>query len=179
MSTDTLLAKLSRSGSGCVSAFVAKILGSNEAAFLCTDINESALEATTRTGIANQVSLDTIRTSLLDALQLKCSGKVDLLVFNPPYVPTTEEEEEAAQRSGTLQGSWAGGSYGINLLNDLIPIVPLQLAVGGSIYLVAIQQNDPPNLVKRLQDVGLEASICFSRRAGREHLYIIRGTKSR
>ena len=169
--------KSHRSGSGCVSAFVDKILGAGQAAFLCTDINQSAATATTKTGQANQVHLSPVCTHLLSALQSRCAGKIDLLLFNPPYVPTSEEEERAAQKRGLLEGSWAGGSYGTSLLDDLIPTLPLQLAPGGSFYLVAIQQNDPERLVERLQQVGLNASICFSRRAGREHLFILRGIR--
>ncbi|UZJ56858.1 hypothetical protein CBS101457_006178 [Exobasidium rhododendri] len=166
------------SGTGCVSAFLSKIVGSSEASFVCTDINEFALSATRKTGTANGVRLETVCGHLLNALQSRCSGKIDLLVFNPPYVPTTEEEEQAAQQRGSIEGSWAGGSYGTNLLDDLITTLPLLLATDGSVYVVAIQQNNPPNIVRRLQEAGLTASICFSRRAGREHLHIIRATKS-
>lgn len=166
------------SGSGCVSAFIGTILGSNQAAFICTDINTYALEATQKTGMANNVHLSPIRTHLLRALQLRCHGKIDLLVFNSPYVPTTEEEEAAAQKRSLIEGSWAGGSYGTRLLDELIPILSDQLSPSGQVYIVAIHQNDPPALVKKLQQEGLSAVICLSRRAGGEHLYIIRGSKA-
>lgn len=155
-----------------------RLLGPDEpAAILCTDINHFALEATRKTGLANSIHLSPIQTHLLTSLQWRCAGNVDLILFNPPYVPTTEGEEQAAQKRGLIEGSWAGGSYGITLLDELIPILYNQLSLGGSIYVVTIQQNDPPGIVERLQQNGLSASICFSRRAGGEHLHIVKGIR--
>lgn len=42
-----------------------------------------------------------------------------MLLFNPPYVPTTEEEEQQAQRDAAIAGSWAGGNTGTKLLEVL------------------------------------------------------------
>lgn len=153
------------------------LLGPSRAAVLSTDINQYALEATLKTGIANKVHLSPIRSHLLKALQAKCRGKIDLLLFNPPYVPTTPEEVEAAQRRQLIEGSWAGGGDGTRLLDELIPILYDQLSSTGVVYIVAIQQNDPLALVKKLQEERLSAAICFSRRAGGEHLHIIRGSR--
>lgn len=38
---------------------------------------------------------------------LKSAGLIDLLVFNPPYVVTSDDEI-----CGTLQRAWAGGTKG-------------------------------------------------------------------
>lgn len=43
-----------------------------------------------------------------------------MLLFNPPYVPTSEEEEEAAQSGAGIAGSWAGGATGTRLVDALI-----------------------------------------------------------
>ena len=80
-------------GSGCVSAFVSQILGTS-AAYICTDINARATECTIETGARNKVSLQPVLTSSVEALRPRVDGAVDLLIFNPPYVVTTEEEEE-------------------------------------------------------------------------------------
>ncbi|CAO1613536.1 unnamed protein product [Jaminaea pallidilutea] len=178
------------SGSGCVSAFIAHILGSTEAAFLCTDINPHAAQCSRRTGLANQAPLEPIVTDLLASLLARPTGDsknkqqqlgvVDLLLFNPPYVPTTEEEEEQAQRQAALSGSWAGGSLGVNLLERLFDDadglghgIETILSPGGSFYFIAIKQNNPEALVRRLGERGLTARIALSRRAGGEHLFVI------
>jgi len=44
-----------------------------------------------------------------------------VLIFNPPYVPTPDEEAIAAQSQGgtcdTIAGSWAGGEDGMGVTN--------------------------------------------------------------
>lgn len=52
--------------------------------------------------------------------QRSTPGKLDIILFNPPYVPTTAEEEEQAQRDAEIAGSWAGGNTGTKLLEVLI-----------------------------------------------------------
>ncbi|KAK0534514.1 S-adenosylmethionine-dependent methyltransferase [Tilletia horrida] len=192
------------SGSGCVSAFIGKILGEGRAGIISFDINPRALDCTQRTGKANEVHLEPVQASMLSSLRIRSSrtrspglsatdvdtaGLVDLLVFNPPYVPTPEEEEAEAQRAGGIAGSWAGGLTGTRLVDELIDgagnvaseedgeapaRIEAFLSPGGAFYLVAIRQNDPPALVERLRRRGLDAEIVLQRRAGREHLFIIR-----
>ncbi|KAL9934002.1 hypothetical protein V8E36_007084 [Tilletia maclaganii] len=190
------------SGSGCVSAFIAKIAGSSQTAILSLDVNPRAADATQRTGKANDVHLEVVQTSMLSSFHARPRtvrqsgakadqvdsrpqdqhGLIDLLVFNPPYVPTTEEEEAEAQRAAGIEGSWAGGLSGTRLVDELIDGsvgadghrtggIETYLSPGGAFYLVAIRQNDPPALVNRLQARGLDAAIVLQRRAGREHLF--------
>ncbi|CAD6892448.1 unnamed protein product [Tilletia laevis] len=190
------------SGSGCVSTFVGKILGSKSAAILSIDINPRAIDCTSRTGKANQVHLEPVLGNMLSSLKSRAAsrqdsrqdggqveqsaGLIDLLVFNPPYVPTLEEEEALAQQAAGIAGSWAGGQTGTRLVDELIDGRGLEgsvdgietyLSPGGAFYLVAIRQNDPPALVERLQQRGLDAEIVLQRRAGREHLFVIRAIR--
>lgn len=111
-----------------------------------------------------------------------------MLLFNPPYVPTTDEEEAQAQSQRGIASSWAGGVLGTRLVDDLVSpdlddaesksLLEKVLAPGGLFYLVAIAQNNPEGLVDRLKQSSLlDADIVLKRRAGREHLFIIRATK--
>lgn len=180
-------------GSGCVSAFMASILKTKGkgmqthsknighlATFLCTDINPIALEATLETARRNKIEneLSVIQMDTLNGLMQRCKGKIDVLLFNPPYVPTIEEEERMAQKKASIEGSWAGGSSGRRLLDELLPQLSELLTKGrGRFYFVAIKQNQPEFLVKQLSTYGLKTDICLSRRAGREHLFIIRAIR--
>lgn len=58
---------------------------------LAVDINEKACAVATRTATQNKRSIDIVRSDLLTGLR-RVYGKVDLMVFNPPYVPTEETE---------------------------------------------------------------------------------------
>ncbi|KAH0505124.1 HemK methyltransferase family member 2 [Microtus ochrogaster] len=58
----------------------------------CTDINPQAAACTLETAHCNRVHLQPIITDLVQGLLPRLKGKVDLLVFNPPYVVTPPEE---------------------------------------------------------------------------------------
>lgn len=149
------------SGSGIVTTFLSQILGPTAAAYLAIDLNPHANRCTAATGKANGVHIEAVRTSLLSGLTDRLRRKVDVLLFNPPYVPTEEEEEMMAQDRAGIEGSWAGGATGTRLVDELIDdgVIRDVLAKGGRFYLVAIKQNDPQGLVRRLQAQGLDSEV--------------------
>lgn len=53
---------------------------------------------------------------------------VDILVFNPPYVPTYDDEMDGAQHDAGIAGSWAGGIDGMQVTKILLG----QVDVGNS-----------------------------------------------
>ncbi|KAL5534632.1 hypothetical protein ACEPAG_1095 [Sanghuangporus baumii] len=165
------------SGSGCVSTFAAKILGPSECLYLCTDINKYAARCTHLTGRQNNVTLDPVLSSLSDAFDQrfrKCGG-VDLLIFNPPYVPTADEEAINAQDDANIAGAWAGGKLGMEITNQVLTNVKDILSRSGRLYLVAVKWNDVPSIQKRMAiEQGLESKVVLERRAGREYLYVLK-----
>lgn len=53
---------------------------------------------------------------------MRLCRSVDVLLFNPPYVPTPDEEAYAAQTlapraSDLIAGAWAGGEDGMGVTN--------------------------------------------------------------
>ncbi|GAK63842.1 s-adenosyl-L-methionine-dependent methyltransferase [Moesziomyces antarcticus] len=167
------------SGSGVITAFLAQILGATAAAYVAIDVNEHANRCTVATGKHNGVRIEAARASLLSALQPRAREKIDVLLFNPPYVPTEEEEEQMAQHDKDIAGAWAGGATGTKLVDALIDhgVIADALAPNGRFYLVAIKQNDPEGIVSRLCSQALQAEVVLKRRAGGEHLHIIRAIK--
>jgi len=108
--------------------------------YFCTDINPHACRCTYLTGVQNkvrtfippfehqptasiQVDIHVINGSLAAPLQSRLSHKIDIVIFNPPYVPTTDEEINDAQSSRNIGGSWAGGSDGMQVTNILLDSV--------------------------------------------------------
>lgn len=87
-----------RSGSGCATAVLSRTITTalgprHRTHFLATDLNPKAARATLGTGGANGVGLlEVVQGDLLTSLQPRVEGLVDVLVFNPPYVPTPPEE---------------------------------------------------------------------------------------
>ena len=54
------------------------------------------------------------------SLRLKASGGVDVLLFNPPYVPTDLEEADEAQEGRDIEGAWAGGADGMQVTERVL-----------------------------------------------------------
>ncbi|KAF1764111.1 hypothetical protein GCK72_004057 [Caenorhabditis remanei] len=135
-------------GSGVVSTFVNQALGGNVTS-MATDLNPHALDDGFICWIGELV------------------GKVDVLLFNPPYVPTEEEP------STNIELTYAGGRTGRSTLDRLLPRVPELLSPRGVFYLVALHSNDIPSLLKEHSD-RMTASVSMERRCGIEHLYILK-----
>lgn len=61
-------------------------------------------------------------------------------VFNPPYVPTPDEE----MARGGIAAAWAGGARGRAVTDRLLPCLPRLLSLRGEVFMVAVHENDPP-----------------------------------
>lgn len=48
-----------------------------------------------------------------------------MLIFNPPYVPTEEQEGDIAQLEGNLSAAWAGGAVGMGTTEAVIKAAPV------------------------------------------------------
>jgi len=134
-------------GSGCVSAFLASILG-NSSLYVATDINLHACRCTMATARKNKSEIDAIHASLTGPLSTRLRNSVDLLIFNPPYVPTESTESQQGQEHGQISSSWAGGFDGMEVTNGLLRESETLLSAGGRFYLVAVNRNNIPDLAE-------------------------------
>lgn len=157
------------SGSGLVTTFVSRIVGKS-ALYICTDKNPSASICTVQTGIKNGVHITSITTSFVDGLVPWLEQKVDVLLFNPPYVVTPSDEIS----QGGISYAWAGGVDGREVMDIFFPIVPRILSSKGIFYLVVIKENDPAAIIDLMSKHGLAGSVIMTRRAGREVLSILK-----
>lgn len=197
-------------GSGVVLAFITAharaILGRAEIIALGTDVNSFACKATTRTvtqacqtataqdADGSGLMLATIRADLTSPLR---DGVVDLLIFNPPYVPspavpeyqdlkpdTAISDTESTSRifeesSHLLQLSYDGGVDGIEVTNRLLERLPKVLNLArGTAYILLCAQNKPGEVVQRIRGWGDGWSVSVvghsGNKAGWEKLQIIR-----
>ncbi|KAF8633594.1 hypothetical protein AX15_001387 [Amanita polypyramis BW_CC] len=143
--------------------------------YLSTDVNAYACRCTRATGFCNNVTIDCINASLADSLLYRLKNAVDIVLFNPPYVPTDSEEALEAQESHGIEGAWAGGEHGMKITNLFLQVIREVLSPRGRFYLVALKANGIAGIRRRmLVDHGLQSDIILERRAGREHLFIIR-----
>ncbi|XP_017663398.1 PREDICTED: hemK methyltransferase family member 2 isoform X1 [Lepidothrix coronata] len=169
------------SGSGVVSTFLASSILGSSALYICTDINPMAAYCTQETARLNDVHLQPVITDLnhqlhpqVKGLSPRLNGKVDLLLFNPPYVVTPSEEV----KGHGIEVSWAGGKQGREVMDRVFPLVPDLLSPGGLFYLVTIKENNPDEILETMKKSGLEGIQVLSRQAGQEKLTILKFRKS-
>lgn len=155
-------------GSGLISTALALQLPSSY--WFVTDLNPVACNAILRTAAKNGASLEVIRTSILSSLSSRMFHQVDLLICNPPYVATDDEE-----LGGTdISAAWAGGSRGLNVTQALIEILDDILSPTGVAYIVVEQCNNPDQVIEDIKLKNFNCDVILERRAGREFLKILK-----
>jgi release factor glutamine methyltransferase len=147
--------------------------------YLATDINPHACRCTSLTGRQNNVDIDVVNSSFATPFYSRLCRKVDVLLFNPPYVPTPDEEAHEGQTAGNIGGSWAGGSEGMKVTNIMLDQVEVMssyalgfvlftmchqrlLSPKGRFYLVALKQNNIQQIIDSMKNLhGLEGEVSY------------------
>ncbi|KAK5125150.1 hypothetical protein LTR85_000826 [Meristemomyces frigidus] len=192
-------------GSGVVLAFLSanaeRILGRSDVATIGTDVNDFACKATRDTvklAIAEIQPSDSplfcgaLKSDLTSAIRSRC---IDVLVFNPPYVPTESlpngtnhddfadrddfASDEAFERDSHLLAlSYAGGVDGMETTNRLLEQLPDTLSERGVAYILLCAQNWPEAVKERIRSWpgawSAETVGSSGKKAGWERLSILR-----
>jgi len=104
-------------GSGCIAVVLAGLLP--DARVTASDISAAALEIARRNASRNRVNIEFLQGSLLEPVAGRC---FDLIVSNPPYIPTTDIAGlEPEVRDGDPRGALDGGPDGLDFYRALIP----------------------------------------------------------
>ncbi|KAL9615249.1 MAG: hypothetical protein Q9167_000343 [Letrouitia subvulpina] len=178
-------------GSGVVLAFVTahaqNILGRSDVLSLGIDINPFACVATEETvqracqsnpalakGPGQQLHSEILLASINGDLEAPIRpGSVDILIFNPPYVPTPgplpsspishedgrltylDENTEFEAGSQLLALSYSGGKDGMEITSRLLKRIPRVLnPIRGVAYVLLCQQNRPAEVVDSIRQWG-------------------------
>ncbi|KAM3341848.1 hypothetical protein P3S68_026814 [Capsicum galapagoense] len=116
-------------GSGYVITSLAVTLG-HEGVFpyyIATDINPHALRVTSETVDAHGVYAELVNTDISSGLEKRLTGLVDVMVVNPPYVPTPEDEVGCEG----ITSAWAGGEDGRSVIDKILPAADNLLSARG------------------------------------------------
>jgi release factor glutamine methyltransferase len=142
-------------GSGIVSAHLSSLLGDEPTLFVGCDINPVAARVARETVRRNASAggrrrhvCETLVGDLCGPVAARLRGQVDVLLFNPPYVPTDAEEVG----HGDLRAAWAGGADGMAVTSRFLPQVAPLLAPGGLCYLVLVEENDPLRIARDMAE---------------------------
>lgn len=197
-------------GSGVVLAFLTahadKIFGRADVLSLGTDVNPFACQATEQTVLQacrdesqglktkkkdikerniNHHPLAILNADLTTPIR---SGMVDVLIFNPPYVPTSEVPLPATADTGStasqhnshlLTLSYAGGLHGMEVTSKLLEQIPTVLSPErGLAYILLCEQNKPEEVMQQIRQWGPSWAVSLvgdsGKTGGWEKLKVIR-----
>lgn len=139
-------------GSGIL-AIEAALTGAREV--VAYDISPAAVACATRNAERTGIAVDVRLGTLEDARR---AGPFDVVVSNPPYVPSSAPVEGTGPNR-----AWDAGADGRVVLDQLCALAPDLVAPGGSMLIVHSEFSDPPQTLRSLTRLGFAARIVASR----------------
>ncbi len=114
-------------GTGIIAIFIAK-MGAHVTA---VDINPEAVKCARENARMNKVALNVFESDLFE--RVPKNDPFDIIVFNPPYLPEDEEDENEKSQ---LSLAWKGGGSGIEVTKRFLEEAHARLTEKGEIYAV-------------------------------------------
>ncbi|MCM8783084.1 MAG: peptide chain release factor N(5)-glutamine methyltransferase [Candidatus Omnitrophica bacterium] len=119
-------------GSGCIAISLARYLSSKEVIIDATDVSYPALTVARDNASLNQVKINFLETNLFSGLKPQ---SYDIIVSNPPYIPSAEIEKLSKELSYEPRLALEGGEDGFKYLRLIIQDVPFYLKASGYLLL--------------------------------------------
>jgi len=145
---------------GTGSGYVARHLAGRVALMVATDVNPHACRAASSPGVG------VARADLTAGIQ----GQFDLVLFNPPYLPTGPDE----RMDDWLEKALDGGETGREVIAELLTDLPRVLAPGGRLLLVISELTGEAEVLALFRDAGFHAAIVKEARVEGERLMVVR-----
>lgn len=140
-------------GSGIVAIAAAELGAESVTAW---DISEPAVLCARRNAEVAGVAVD-VRLGAFDGAL--ADGPYDVVVTNPPYVPTSSGAGIDVPSAADPAWSWDGGDDGRAIVDPLCAIAPDLLADGGTMLMVQSEFTGVEQSVQALRDGGLSADV--------------------
>jgi len=144
---------------GTGSGYIAGAL-SGVADVIATDINPHAVYS------AKQRGVEVVRTDLAHGLR----GPFDLVIFNPPYLPTPDEEK----MDDWLEYALDGGIDGRAVVERFASEVGCVLAPGGRVLLLISSLTGIEAVIEIFRKFSYKVEIAIKRRVYDEDLIVLR-----
>jgi release factor glutamine methyltransferase len=151
---------------GTGSGYIARHLVGKAALIIATDVNPHACRMASSEGGGVGVA----RSDLTAGLR----GHFDLILFNPPYLPTKPGE----RMDDWLEKALDGGENGRGVIQRLLPDLPRVLAPGGRLLLVLSEVTGVEEVLALLTDAGFSAKVVRRDRVEGEDLLVVKAERS-
>ena len=151
---------------GCGSGIISAVIKNNtHARITALDINPHAAKCTKENGV------DAIRGDLLSCIR----GKFDIIIFNPPYLPTKDEE----RTSDWINVALDGGNDGREIINRFLEEACDHLVENGRIMILVSSFTGIEKVKSRMISLGYNVEEKSKERYNFEELLVIVGTMAK
>ena len=151
---------------GTGTGFVSSVLLANvNVELTATDINPHAAKCAKSNGI------EVIRTNMFDGLRLE--PYFDMIIFNPPYLPTSDDEKVP----GWLNYAFDGGKDGRMSVERFLDHVCEYLTSDGIILLLISSLTGIEYVSSRMEVMGFDVEIVGRDKCSFEELVVLKGIR--
>lgn len=145
---------------GCGCGIISAVIKANtDATVLGIDINPHAVKCSKDNGI------EVIRGDLLSSIR----GKFDILIFNPPYVPTPDEE----RTNDWLNTALDGGHDGRRIIYKFLEDAGEHLVDNGRLFLLISSITGIEEIKSKLKSLDYSVKECIQEKYSFEQLVAI------
>lgn len=136
---------------GCGAGVIAMTAAREGAEVTATDANPFAVELCQHNAKQNKLRITAVETDLLAGLE----GPFDVVAFNPPYLPTDEDDRV----SGPLNLAFDGGLDGNVVVLRFAEQIAALAQRPGEILVIHSSLSDPAPLAARMAELGYSESV--------------------
>ena len=151
-------------GSGC--GFLSILMAKRGASVTAVDINEDAVNATKENARKNSAEILAHVSDMFGNVR----GKFDTIVFNPPYLPVGEDEDDE---------TYAGGTTGREIIEMFVSYVPSYLKENGTVIIVISSLTGEGEVISLFGQAGMEAYTVAKEKVSWEELIVIEASKEK
>jgi release factor glutamine methyltransferase len=150
-------AKVLDVGTGC--GLLGILAAEKAGSVIAIDLNPYAVSCARENSVLNKVrcKMAFIQADLLTALNE--NARFDLILFNAPYLPVAESEEDS-----WIGRSWAGGINGRKFIDRFISEAPLHLNPNARILLMQSTLANVEETICKFGELNLKARIKIERK---------------
>ncbi len=145
---------------GCGCGFLSMLLAKRKADVTAVDMNPEAVEITKLNAHANKTHVHAFKSDLFSDV----SGKFDLIIFNPPYLPVEEGEKDV---------TYSGGASGLETIGKFIGQVKKHLNPGGGVLILISSLTGEQEVTGLFKEQGMKAAAVEREKIPWEELIIL------
>lgn len=144
---------------GCGSGFLSILMAKKGAKVTAADISKAPVAAARTNARENNADVQVIRSDLFE----KISGKFDIIVFNPPYLPVDDKYTEK---------SYDGGATGRAVIERFLRQAPAFLEKNGKIFVVFSSLTGEKEIMEFAEKRGFSLKILKSQKLDWEEIMV-------